>query len=140
MDVKFIKLSRAVISPVLCEILNLCIVNGEFLNDMKIAEVVPIYKRGDPFLFSNYRPISLLSNFSRIFEKVIFDRIYSFLTKNNLFSSKQLGFQQNFSTNHTMNVMCDNLLKSADKGLYSCCLLLGLAKAFHIVNHKILIK
>ena len=107
---------------------------------MKIAEVVPIYERGDPFLFSNYRPISLLSNFSRIFEKVSFDRTYIFLTKNNLFSFKQFGFQQNFSTNHIMNVMHDNLLKSADKSLYSCCLLLGLAKAFHIVDHKILTK
>ena len=71
-DVKFIKQSNAVISPVLCKILNLYIVNGEFPDDMKIAEVVPIYKRGDPLECSNNRPISLLSNFSKILEKVIF--------------------------------------------------------------------
>ena len=78
---------------------------------MKIAEVVWIYKRGDPLDCSNYRLISLLSNFSKIFEKVIFHQTYSLLTKNNLFSSKLLGFQQKFFTNHAMSVMYDNLLK-----------------------------
>ena len=57
---KFIKLSNAIISPVLCKILNLSIVNEEFLDDMKIAEVVPTYKRADLSECSNYRRISLL--------------------------------------------------------------------------------
>ena len=77
---------------------------------MKIAEGVPIYKRGDPLKCSNYRPVSLLSKFSKIFEKVIFHRTCNFLTKNNLLSSKQFGFQQNFSTNQAMSVRYDELL------------------------------
>ena len=139
---KFIELSNTIISLVglLCKILSLCIVNGEFPDDMKTAKVISIYRRGDPLECSNYRPISLLSNFNKIFEKVIFQRPYSFLTKNNLISSKQFDFQQNFSTNHAMSVMYDNLSKSADKGLYSCCLLLDLIKAFDTMDHKILIK
>ena len=107
---------------------------------MKIADVVPIYNRGDPLECSNYRPISLLSNFSKFLEKVIFQQTYSFVTKNSPISSKQLRFQQNFSTYHAMSLMNDNLLKSADKGLYSCCLLLDFTKAFDTVDHKILIK
>ena len=93
----------------------MCIANGEFPDDIKLAEVFPTYKRGDPLKCSNYRPISLLLKVAKIFEKVIFHQTYSFFTKNNLLSSKQFSFQQNFSTNHAMSVMYDNLLKSADK-------------------------
>ena len=98
MDVKFIKQSNAVISPVLCKILNLCIVKGEFPDDMKIAEVVPRYKRSDLLECSNYRPISLLSNFAKIFEIVIFYQTCSFLTKTNFFyfTLNNLAFNKTF--------------------------------------------
>ena len=109
MDVKFIALSNTIISKVLCKILNLCTVSREFPDAIKIAEVVPIYKRGDPLESSNYRPISLLSNFCKSFEKESFQQTYSFLTKNYLVSSKQFGFQQIFSLNHTMRLIHDNL-------------------------------
>ena len=111
MYVKFIKLfNNAIISPMLCKILNLCLVNGEFFDDIKIAEVVPFCKRGDSLECSNYRHISFLSNLSKIFKKGIFYRTYSFLSKNNLLSSKLFDFKQNFSTNYTMSVIYDNLL------------------------------
>ena len=90
---KFIKLSNTIISSVLCKILNLCMVNGEFPDDIKVAEVVPIYKRGDLLEYSNYKPILLVSNFCKTFEKVIFQQTYSFVTKNNFISSKGFGFQ-----------------------------------------------
>ena len=93
MDVKLIKQSNALISPVFCKILNLCIVDVKFPHGRKIAEIVPIYKCGDPLECSNYRPTSLLSNFSKIFEKLLFHRTKSFLTEHNLLSSKQFGFK-----------------------------------------------
>ena len=109
MDVKIITLSNTIISKVLCKILNLRTVSREFPDVIKIAEVVPIYKRGDPSESSNYRPISLLSNFCKSFEKEIFQQTYSFLIKNYLVSSKQFGFQQIFSLNHAMILIHDNL-------------------------------
>ena len=88
---------------------------------------------------SNYRPISLLSQFDKIFEKIIYNRIIDFIEKYNLLSDYQFGFRQNSSTIHAVTYIYDNLIKNVDKGLYSCCILLDLSKAFDTVDHHILL-
>ena len=82
-DYQFLKYSTRVISPYLSNFFNWCVEQGEFRNVLKIAEIVPIYKKGNPDLCTNYRPISLLSPFSKIFEKTIYSRLYSYLVKFN---------------------------------------------------------
>jgi potassium voltage-gated channel Eag-related subfamily H protein 8 len=71
---------------------------GVFPDALKKASVVPIYKAGDKSIFTNYRPISILPAFSKVFEKVITNRLDSFLSKYNILFDKQFGFRKNHST------------------------------------------
>ena len=74
-----------------------------------------------------------------ILEKLIYNRIYSYLDKADLLSRHQYGFRQNSSTVHTLCTIYDLLIKNADDGLYSCCIFLDLTKAFDTVDHAILL-
>ena len=80
---KFIKYCKLILSPIISNLFNLCIETGVFLNCLKIAEVIPIYKKGDQNMPTNYRPISLLSQFDKIFEKMLFSKLFSYLDKIN---------------------------------------------------------
>ena len=83
-----------IIPPLICHIINLMLSQGQYIDDLKIARVTPIFKKGDPLLMDNYRPISLLPTFSKIFERVIFNRLSSFLTTNNILYDSQYGFRK----------------------------------------------
>ena len=106
---------------------------------MKIAEVVPVFKEGDSNLLTNYRPISILSQHSKIFEKLIFTRINNYLEKYRLISDKQFGFRQNSSSSHAISNIYEKLIKNSDAGMYNCCIFLYLTKAFDTVNHDVLL-
>ena len=82
----------------LCHIYNASIEQGIFPNDLKIAKVIPIFKSGNMQLCSNYRPISVLSVFSKVFEKLVHKRLISFLEKNKILYQRQFGFRQGYST------------------------------------------
>ena len=86
------------------------------------------------------KPFSLLSQFDKIFEKIIYNRIIiDFIKKYNFLSDHQFGFRQNSSTIHAVTYIYDNLIKNVDKSLYRCCIFLDLSKAFDIVDYHILI-
>ena len=72
---------------------------GEFPDIMKIAEVVPLYKGKEHYYESNYRPISLLSTISKILEKVVYKRVYKFLSDTNQIYENQYGFRENIAVN-----------------------------------------
>ncbi len=79
-------------------ICNQSFLTGIFPSNMKTAKVIPIFKNGDRHCFSNYRPISLLSQFSKILEKIFVRRIDNFIDKHKLLSDHQLVFRTNRST------------------------------------------
>ena len=85
---------------------------------------------------TNYRPISLLSQFDKIFERMLFSRLFSYLDKNQLLSKNQFGFRPNSSTQVVISTMHDKLIKIIDNNLYTCCIFLDLSKAFDMVNHR----
>ena len=89
---------------------------------------------------SNYRPISPLSSFSKIFEKIVCKRVYSYLLKFKLLSPNQFGFRCGVSTSHAISAVYEDLLNNADKKYYSCCLFLELSKAFDTVDNNILLR
>ena len=105
----------------------------------KIASVIPVHEQGSKFILNNYCPISLLSIFSRILEKIVFKQLDSFIVKHNLLYENQYGFRSNHSTLHAVISITEKIQKAIDQGYYSCGIFLDLSKAFDTVNHQILL-
>ena len=87
---------------------------------MKVAEVIPIFKKGQKDKMTNYETISLLPQLNKIFEKLLHSRIYSYLSKFNLFSERQFGLRKIFSTSLAISNIYDELINNVDEGKYSC--------------------
>ena len=134
---------KKILSIPLALIINISFKRGIFPELCKIAHVIPVYKKGDQLDCSNYRPKSLLSNISKVFEKAMYSRLYDFLNKYNCLYKKQFGFQNSHSTNHALiteiTEITEIIREALDRDEYSCGLLLDFQKAFDTVNHKILI-
>ena len=75
---------------------------GVFPSVLKTAKVVPVFKKDSKLDYSNYCPISLLSNIEKILEKLMYKRLYTFLNNNNIIYNLQFGFRQQYSTSHTL--------------------------------------
>ena len=98
-----LKRISSITSPILAKFYNTFMSFGTFPSVLKTGIVSPVYKKGNPQQFYNYRPISTLSIFSKLFEKLIYKRIYSFLIAKNILYDKQFGFRKNHSTSHAIN-------------------------------------
>ena len=112
---------------------------GIFPDKLKIAKVTPLFKSGDSAITGNYRPVSVLPIFSKVLERVMYNRVYLHFIQNDLFYSKQFGFQKNTSTEHAILQLIDEILKSFSKNEYTLGVFIDLSKAFDTVNHKILL-
>ena len=135
-----LKWLRPVISVPLSIIFNQSIKHGVFPDLMKVAEIVPLHKGGDEFLCNNYRPISLLITISKILEKVIYKRTYSFLEKNNILFQSQYGFRTKHSCADAVAELIREITKNRENGLYTAGIFLDLSKAFDTLPHTILLK
>ncbi len=113
---------------------------GIFPNKLKIAKIMPIYKKDDETLFTNYRPISLLPVISKIFEKTIFKQLYKFLNDNKLLYNSQYGFRECHSTDYASLELVDRITLGMDNINTPVNIFLDLSKAFDTLDHHILIK
>lgn len=137
---KILKTVLAKISEILANIFNLSIQTGKFISSLKTTKVVPVYKnKGSPNDVNNYRPISLLSNIDKIFEKLIHARVVKFLDQNSIIYQNQFGFREKHSTKHALINLTENIRQSIDKGKYTCGVFIDLQKAFDTVDHEILL-
>ena len=138
---KILKLLQCIISKPLEVIFNFSFSTGIVPYHFKLARVIPVYKKGSQLCVNNYRPISLLSVFNRILEKLVFKRLSGFIDKYNLLYCKQFGFRSSHSTIHAILSITDNIQKAFEKGTtFSCGIFLDLSKAFDSVNHLIVIE
>ena len=93
----FLKQIIPYISVPFSHICNLSIVNGEFPTAMKISKVIPVHKSGDANTLNNYRPIFLLPSLSKVLERIMYDRLYKYLSANNMIIPEQFGFKKLFN-------------------------------------------
>ena len=120
-------------------LINKSFISGSFPNLLKLANVCPIYKKKDKTRCENYRPISLLSNLSKLFERSMHTRMYKFLDDSNSFYELQFGFRKKYSTNHALLSIIEGIRKTLDNTTFSCGVFIDLEKAFDTVNHTILL-
>lgn len=119
-------------------IFNLSIKLSIWPKSLKIAETVPIYKGGHKHLTTNYRPISLISNLAKIFEKLIHSRLINFLKNNTIISDKQFGFLKNIGTKEALAHFFGIIYKNIDCKLPTIAAFLDLANTFDTINYDIL--
>ena len=103
------------------------------------SKITPIFKSDDETDPSNYRPTSLLSNYNRIFEKIMYKKRKEFIDRNDISYSSQYGFRKGHSTQHAILDIVNAIQTNMNQGLYSCGIFIDLKKAFDTVNHGILL-
>ena len=137
-DMKLIKKVINAIADPLTYICNLSFKTGSFPNLMKTAKVIPIYKSGDKHVYTNYRPVSLLPQFSKILEKLFDARVNSFIEKHQILMESQYGFRKGRSTSMALIDLTEALIGTIEKN-YAVGVFIDLKKAFDTIDHNILI-
>jgi len=140
LSVHFIKQCSYEIARPFQHIVNLSLQNSVVPTQMKIAKIVPIHKGGSGGSMDNYRPISLLSCFSKILEKLVCNRLCSFLETHNILSGAQFGFRPGHSTIHPMMHFVNHVSTALNNKEHTIAIFCDLRKAFDSCDHKILLR
>ena len=132
-----IKLAKKEILIPITNCINKCISIKSFPDELKVADVIPVFKKEDPNNKANYRPISLLPIISKIFERVLFEQTEKFSEK--ILSPKLCGFRKGHSTKHALLNLPKNWQKTLDKSGVIGTVLMDLSKAYDCLPHDLLI-
>ena len=136
---KLLKVLKFELSKSLTLIINQMITTGVFLDSFKISKIIPLFKKGDSSLLSNYRPISLLPTISKIFERILYNQLYEYFNSNNLLAEQQYGFRSNHSTEYATIKFVDHISKEMESGNTPAALYIDLSKAFDTLSFDILL-
>ena len=134
-----IKTVKGSIKIPLAHIGNLSFDTGIFPIELKIAKIVPIFKSGDECTFTNYTSVSVLPVFSKIMERLMYDRLISYMLKHNILFEYQFGFQKGKSTHMALISLVDRITEALDNGDYVVGVFHDFSKAFDTVDHAILL-
>ena len=138
--IKILKRFKHELSIPISILINRSFATGVFPSVLKISNVIPVYKnKGSRQEVSNYRPISLLSNIEKIYEKLMYSRLMGFLNRSNQIYLRQFGFRKAHSTVNTLINIVERIRNSIDGGKFACGVFVDLQKAFDTVDHKILL-
>ena len=122
-----------------CEIFNLSIITGVFPEEWKCSKVIPLFKQGERADMNNYRPISIIPVVAKVFERIIYDQLYAYLSDNNMIATHQSGFRSLHSTVTALLDATNNWAYNIDKENVNAVVFLDLKKAFDTVDHDILL-
>ena len=137
---KIVKLLKNKISKPLTVIINQMLKTGIFPDSFKTSKIVPLFKKGDHGLLTNYRPISLLPTISKVFERVIYDQMYLYFNNNNLLAYEQFGFRKNHSTEYAAIKLEDHISNEMESGKTLVTLFIDLSKSFDTLSFDILLQ
>ena len=129
-----------IVAPILAKTINQSLLTGIFPNSLKIAKISPIFKKENPHVADNYRPISLLPIISKIFEKVVFLQVYDYFVENKLLYDSQYGFRKMHSTELAALEFADKITAHLDQGKIPLAIFIDLSKAFDTIDHSILLE
>ncbi|PNF37508.1 hypothetical protein B7P43_G14331 [Cryptotermes secundus] len=136
---KMLKVSTPFISSPLNYICNKSITLGIFPTRLKYSIMKPLFKKGDKRNIANYRPISLLTTFSKVFEKIIYQRLLQHIEGNNILVNEQFGFRPTTSTDNASYKLINEIMKAMNEKKVVGGIFCDLQKAFDCVNHDILL-
>ena len=112
---------------------------NRFPEAWKLSKVIPLHEKGSALDKNNYLPVSILSPISRVLERVVYNQIYDYFSKNKLFHKNSMGFRKNRSTLTALLQMYDRWVRAANDGKVSSVVLLDLSAAFDLVSLEILL-
>ena len=136
---KLIRECADLISIPLCNIFNNSLSSGLFPDDWKCARVTPLFKQGERTDINNYRPISVISIIAKVFERIVYDQLYSFLANEEIITNQQSGFRSLHSTVTALLEATDSWALDIDRGNVNAVVFLDLKKAFDTVDHGVLL-
>ena len=137
--IHILKICKQILSPFLAQLFNRCVKSGIYSECLKCAQAIPIHKGGRKNHCTNYRPISLLSPFNTIFEKLIYTRLYSYVEQNKMLSDSQYGFRSGLSTSVAIYDIHENLFKNREEKYTTCAIFCDVSKAFDTIDHNMLL-
>lgn len=135
-SIKVLKSCSNIISPYLSRFYNKFMMDGIFPYILKVGNITPVYKKGDRQLIENYRPVSTLPCFSKIFEKIIYSRLYDFIKSKNILYRNQYGFRSKHSTSNAINHSIDQIISGLENNHHVIGIFIDLSKAFDTICHS----
>jgi len=137
---KLVKLCIRQIQKPLTHIYNTSLSSGVFPDEWKTVKVTPLYKKGDRHDMNNYRPISIISVFSKLLERAMYNRLISFFHKYNIFTEAQNGFRKGKCIETATQALIERIQEAIDKRFYSIGIFIDLSKAYDVLNHELLLE
>lgn len=120
-------------------LINLSFCTGQFPSSLRLGKIIPIYKKGDVHLMDNYRPVTVCSSFSKLFEYCFLDRMLMFIQENGIISTHQFGFQSGKSTGNAMHTLYSEIVHFMEEGESPVGVFCDLSRAFDCVNQDLLL-